>query len=224
MNNFCWITLLATDNFCGGVKMLNDSLKKVNTKYPLYVIATNNLSQESFDFLDNEKIPYKVFPYISFFCDGERNMRYWADLVDQRENVWWNCTMAKNYIFLFNQYQKVCFVDADVEFVKNCDHYFDYPTPASFDIRWADGIHGSMILVEPNLEDFFTCMNIACDIGIVNDEMVWYRWKPYFKQMTDHIFPIEDYYGTGDMELNPEATEYRLKHWDGFEKPWFKNP
>ncbi len=223
-NNYAWVTLLATDNFCGGVKMLNDSLKKVNSPYPLWVIATNNLAQSSFDFLEQENISYKIFPYVSFFCDGDRNLKYWGDTVNQRHNTWWNCTLSKNYMFLFTEFEKVIFVDADVEFIENCDNYFEYPIPATFDIQWSEGMHGGLILIKPNIEDFFKCMEIGCEPGVVNDEMVWLRWFPDFKQYPDHFFPYEDYRCRDDALYHPEdVPHYKLNHWDGPKKPWFTN-
>ena len=178
------------------------------------------MAQSSFDFLEEENIPYRIFPYTSFFCDGDRNMKYWAGQVDQRENVWWNCTLSKNYMFLFTEYDKICFVDADVEFLENCDNYFDYPTPATFNIQWTEGMHGGMILITPNVEDYFKCMEIGCEPGIVNDEMVWWKWNPTFKEHPEHFFPAEDYCCSDDHIYNLQPN-CKFIHWDGFDKPWF---
>ena len=215
---YCWVTLLGTDNFCGGVKMLRDSLQRVKSKYPLYVIATNNLSQSSFDFLEQENIPYRVFPYISFFCEGDRN-NIWDTSQEQQENCWWNCTFSKIYAFLFTEFEKIIFVDADLEFISNCDNYFDFPIPAAFCSPYSEGMRGGTMLLEPGEKYFFECLNIGSQQGVVNDEVIWWKWFPEFKQKPEHHFPEEDWCCTG--ELGTGFTQ-KLIHWDGFEKPWFK--
>ena len=217
MKKYAWITLLATDNFLPGVIMLNNSLKKVNTEYPLYVIATNNLAQKTFDALEKENILYKVYPYISFFCDGNRNLDFWKDVVDQRENVWWNCTFSKIYMFLFTEFEKICFVDADVEFLKNCDNYFSYPTPAAFCYPYSDGMPGGTMVITPSEKDFFKCLQIGSKLGIVNDEMIWYEWYPNFKNEPDHILPSEDFNYENNVD---NLNTAKLIHYDGQAKPW----
>lgn len=211
--NYAWVTLLATDNFIQGVILLNNSLKKVKTKYPLLVIATNNLKKETFLLLEKEGISYKVFPYISFFCDGDRNMRFWAGKVDQTENVWWNCTFSKIYMFLFTDFEKVCFLDADIEMIKNCDYYFNFPTPAAFCYPNSVGMAGGTIVITPNVNSYLQCLSIGGQEGIVNDEMLWYEWYPNFINEKDHMLPYEDF-------CHNELNTHRLLHYDGQNKPW----
>lgn len=210
---YAWVTLLATDNFIQGAILLNNSLKKVNTKYPLFVIATNNLKKETLMLLEEENIPYRIFPYLSFFCDGDRNMKYWEGKVDQTENVWWNCTFSKIYMFLFTEFEKICFLDADIELIKNCDNYFDFPAPAAFCYPNSEGMAGGTIIVEPNIESYLQCLSIGVQEGVVNDEMIWHRWYPNFIYEKNHILPYEDFCGD-------DINKCKLIHYDGPNKPW----
>jgi hypothetical protein len=45
MNNYSYITLLSDDSYIFGVILLQESMKKVNTKYPLEVLVTPNVSR-----------------------------------------------------------------------------------------------------------------------------------------------------------------------------------
>ena len=218
LGNYIWVTLLATDNFVQGVLNLNNSLKNVQSKYNLIVIATNNLSEDTFNILKQEQIQYRVFPYVSFFCNEGRNRKYWTNPEDGNRNTWWDCTLAKNYMFLFTEYDKVCYLDADLEFLENCDEYFDFPTPSAFAAPHSEGMNGGVILIRPNIDHYFQCMNIAMQFGIINDEMVWWKWKPKFKtEMLNHHFPICDMYVASSGE-----DKRKILHHDGFDKPWLK--
>jgi glycogenin glucosyltransferase len=218
---YTWTTLLATDNFVDGVIMLNNSLKKVQSKYDLLVMATNNLSQVTFDKLNNENIQYKLVPYLSFFATSSRNLPLWGhNIIDPREGTWWDCTLSKINMFLLTEYDRVCFLDADLEFLENCDHYFEYPTPSGYAFRWTEGMHGSIILIQPNIEDFLKCLSIGLRDGIVNDEMVWWYWNPSFKAQQNHHFPIDDIFL--NLENIPRVDNRKILHHDGFDKPWLK--
>lgn len=211
-NKFAWLTLLATDNFLPGVIILNNSLKKVNSKYPLIIITTNNLAKDTFNKLEEENIQYRVFPYVSFFCTGDRNAKFWGNNFN-KENVWWDCTLAKNYMFLFLEYDKVCFLDADITILNNCDDYFAYPVPAAFTDEHTDGMRGGVILVNPSIKDYLKCMEIGVKEGVVNDEMVWCKWQPDFRdKMLDHHFP--------QWDLSENNKFRKVFHDDGFNKAW----
>lgn len=52
MSKYCWTTLLGTDDFVWGVIGLDLSLKKVESDYPLIVMAINSLKDETFKLMD----------------------------------------------------------------------------------------------------------------------------------------------------------------------------
>jgi len=45
MNNYRYITLLSDDSYIFGVILLQESLKRVDSQYPLEVIVTPNVSK-----------------------------------------------------------------------------------------------------------------------------------------------------------------------------------
>lgn len=211
-NNYAWVTLVATDNFAQGAIILAKSLKKVKSKYPLYIIATNNLSPTSFALFEENNIPYRVFPYMSFYCNGERNQNYYKDIVDQNKNARWNCTICKLYMFLFSDFDKVCYLDADIEFIQNCDYYFNYPHFSAFKPPISEEIvpWGGTIVIEPNEHDFIRGLKISSQLGVVNDEMIWDLMHPQFKYDSRYYLPFEDF-------------SVKFHHHDGPIKPWMEN-
>jgi len=45
MKNYSYISLLTNDSYAYGIALLVESMKKVDTKYPLKVLVTNNVSK-----------------------------------------------------------------------------------------------------------------------------------------------------------------------------------
>lgn len=52
MGNYAYTTLLATDDYVYGVIGLLFSLQEVQSKYPLHIIVTNNISDYTLSLLD----------------------------------------------------------------------------------------------------------------------------------------------------------------------------
>ena len=47
--NYAFVTVLTTDDYLIGVLSLNESLKRVNSKYPFIVVVNNNVKQETIE-------------------------------------------------------------------------------------------------------------------------------------------------------------------------------
>ena len=60
MNNYRYITLLSDDSYIFGVILLQESLKKVNTQYPLEVLVTSNVSKPVLNILEQLNLTYYV--------------------------------------------------------------------------------------------------------------------------------------------------------------------
>lgn len=105
--NYTWVTLLATDDYVSGVIGLNYSLLKVKSKYPLLVLAVDTLKKSTFQLLETENIKYIKVPFLKYN--------------KKQDNHNYNLTINKFYIFSLTQYKKVCYLDADVIVIKNCD-------------------------------------------------------------------------------------------------------
>lgn len=115
-----YVTLLSTDDYVIGSLCLAASLKKVKTKYPLLVLCSKNVSEETVDLLKRRGIRCKVLTHnVSI---GEINTG-----VFER----WNYTFDKLQVFDLIEYKKVVFLDSDMYVVKNMDHLFEKPHMSS---------------------------------------------------------------------------------------------
>lgn len=109
--NFAWCSLLATDQYLGGIIGLNYSLQKVKTKYPFFVMVTENLTQNTLSILDQENIPYKKIKLNNYKKKSDSHN--------------YQVTLNKFYFLGYEEYNKICFIDADVVFLKNIDKIFN---------------------------------------------------------------------------------------------------
>ena len=127
-----YVTLLSSDTYFWGVVCLHKSLQFVQSKYPLEVMITDNVSNEIIDNLNKLGINYRIFPYREF--------------MNSTSNI--PGTINKFYIYEFKEYDKVCFLDGDCLVKKNIDSIFFYSTPGL--VSSDDFIYGGMFLVNPN--------------------------------------------------------------------------
>lgn len=139
---YCYVSLLYSDDFTLGIIGLNYSLQKTNPKYPFLVLVTDNVSKKSLKMLDEDNIAYKRIKNYFFIND--------------KINSYFSSTLNKFQIFDL-QYKKICFLDADIIIRKNIDNFFSYP---SFSAEYLENnkknpIKGGVLIFElPFLYDF----------------------------------------------------------------------
>lgn len=116
MKKYAFITLLSSNNYLNAVLTLNESLKLVNSKFPLIVAVTQNLDDVIFDTLNRNNIYYKKIPQL--ILKSEKSYI--------KKSIY--NTNSKFYIFAnFYEWDKLVYIDADSLFFKNADELFDYP-------------------------------------------------------------------------------------------------
>ena len=58
--NYSYVSLLTNDSYSYGIVLLVESMKKVNTKYPLHVLITDNVSNAVLELLNQlENVTYE---------------------------------------------------------------------------------------------------------------------------------------------------------------------
>ena len=145
MNAYC--SLLASDNYLKCIYGLYYSYLQTQSKYPMIILATDNLSPITFLLLDNLKIPYLKIPYMEF----------------QQGNKF-KCTFNKFFVWQLEQFEKILFLDADIIFVDNIDEYFNTMQ-----------IHhdcGPMFLLKPNNQIYLDLISDFYRNNFVTDEEV----------------------------------------------------
>lgn len=108
MNKYSYVTVVTNNFYLQGALYLHYSLKKVNSKYPLLILITDNFKINKM-LLNN--INYKIVPYYHFPQ---------KDSIPRYED-----TINKFHIYDLIEYDKLLFLDSDLFILKNIDDIFE---------------------------------------------------------------------------------------------------
>lgn len=157
-----YVTLATTKNYLRGAHFLQESLKKVNSVYPLIVLITDNLEQD--DYIQSFD-SYKIVPYLE---------------LEQFQYVRYKDTINKFYIFTLIEYEKILFLDADIFIFDNIDFLFDKFNQYNFlssvytPIRVKENFLplGSCLFLTPNMHLFNQVLSSLDNQYAIDDEFI----------------------------------------------------
>lgn len=225
--SYAYITLLTDDSYFNGVLMLNDSLKQVQSKYPLYcMVAKEKVSYEIIRLLKKAQIPIINVENIEFPQFTQYNLEKrpeWA-------MMWQNCC-TKFQLWTLQQFDKIVYIDADICVLQNIDDLFNYSHLSACVDGEAqhlsiDGhFNSGLFICEPNIEEYYQLLNFCNNYNFENKNQIgdqdilndfFGNWpneiekhiSPYYNMLAPHI---EDY--------NDLLNNGRCLHFVG-QKPW----
>ena len=132
-----FVTLfMSAPHYIYGVIAMAHSLRKTNTKHKIVCMITPDLTEYQ-DILSIVYDDIEVVPYIKcqtdFLATKKQNDIY---------KDWKNISYTKWQCLSLTQYNKICFLDADLIIQKNIDHLFDLPAPAGrFGNNWDSAVN-----------------------------------------------------------------------------------
>lgn len=149
--HYSYVTLLSSDNFVLGVIVLHLSLRSVKAKFPLFVLCSENISNSSLRLLEKYNIPHRQLSEHIRVNKQEINT---ADGYDH-----WNYTFDKLYIWTMTEFEKVVYLDSDMQVIRNIDFLFEKPhMSAVIADQWnepgLDKLNSGLIVIKPNLDEF----------------------------------------------------------------------
>lgn len=172
-----FVTLLSSDDYLKPVLILNTNLKQLNSKYPLLVMVTDNITQNTINYLQKENILYTIVPQIEY---SEQ-----IKIHDAGKSVL--NTASKLNIFDLKQYDKIVYFDADCIFLSNIDDLFNYPDGAMYD-NWGYGMGFSALFVCcPNYHYSKYYITLIKNYNIWDGQLLGELWFPYRTNKDYHI-------------------------------------
>ncbi len=230
MEKKAYITVLSNDSYLLGVLCLNKCLHSVNSKYPLYVLVTDDVSKESENILNINQIK----------TIRKNHIPLPIDIINKNNSMQksrWNYTFDKLIIFELTYFEKLVFIDSDIYVRKNIDELFDMPDmSAVIDKHYGPNITpryikltSGVMVIEPKLgrmqrfqEIIETILNKRDAIGdqdiLQEYDTEWNNKKElHMKNKYNVFFPYLEYY------IN--CQEYTLDgistiHFIYIKKPW----
>ncbi len=223
-----YVTVLTNKNYLLGVLILADSLDKILSKYPLYVLVPKNLS--------NGVKKYLLKKNINIIT-----MNNFSDDVIQRNNNldYWKETLFKLKVFNLIRFSKIVFLDADMIILKNIDYLFNYPhmsAVAAGQILHQDWnrLNSGLMVIEPSKEEY---EGIIKNIDAVYDECIakgqgfgdqdvinaFFKNWPVQKELhLDEGYNVMLGYA-GYINKKDHDYDIYVYHFTGAEKPWNKS-
>lgn len=239
MKNYSYISLLTNDFYTYGVALLVESMKRVNTQYPLHVLITNNVSEAAREMVRQLGVTFEIVDTISVTDEiNEYNKTINAPLAATWKDCW-----TKYRIFDLTQFDKIVFLDADIMVLKNLDHLFDLPHMTSaldgeYFGLWKGWPHFNtgVLVIEPNHELFEDILNFCRSYPrdkfpnyvLADQEMLNLYYKDWPEQKELHLNKYYDVFAPYvlDNQVEELDKECYFIHYVG-RKPWkfwVKNP
>ena len=211
--NYSYVTLLTEDTYTYGVILLIQSMKKVNTKYPLHVLVTEDVSTPVLEIFDQLKITYSLVDKIKI----PNSIHEYNCSINPRTAGIWEYCYTKFHIFNQTQFDKIIFLDADIMLQKNIDHLFDCPhMTAALDGEyyniWPDWPHfnSGCIVIEPSNTLYNNILKFASEYDerpgyiVADQEILNFYFKEWPDQQELHL---NKYYNIFAPYINPKDEE-----------------
>lgn len=232
MKNYSYVTYLTDDTYAYGVCLLVESMSRVNTKYPLHVLITDEVSPPTVELLRQLNVTYELVDVIPTPEDiYQHNLNYESATAATWRNCW-----TQFRVFNLTQFDKIVFLDADVMVLQNLDHLFEKPhMTAALDGEyfglWQGWPHfntGCMV-IKPSRQEYENIIKFANslkvdelpDYIIANQEVLnfYYKdWPQYQHLHLDKYYNIFAPYSL-DSQLDDLKENTKFVHYVG-RKPW----
>ena len=112
-----YFTSISSDNYMPGVLVLDYNLKKLNSKYPLSVLVSKNVTN---------KVRKKLISKNIKILEVEESLNeFMPTNANQSKFKHWSSTLDKLLLFKFTQYDKIVFLDSDLLIYENLDFLFE---------------------------------------------------------------------------------------------------
>ena len=232
MKNYSYVTLLTNDSYVCGVALLVQSMKEVDTKYPLHALIIDEVSAAAREILDQLHVTYEVVDTIETPAGiYKHNLEYDAGTASTWRNCW-----TKLRIFDQVQFDKIVFLDADVMVTKNLDHLFEKPHLTSaldgeyFDL-WQGWPHlnAGCIVIEPSHKEFQNLLDFANSLTpdnipeyiIADQEIINLYYKDWPDKPELHLGKYYDIFApyVQEEQLDDLKENTYFVHYVG-RKPW----
>ena len=164
MSKYTYVTLLTNNTYVRGVLLLKESLRRVESQYPLLCLITEDVAPEIVEVLDKAGIEHKLINKI----ETPNNIMQNNLKLNERQALIWKYVLTKFQIFNLEEYEKIIFLDADLLINKNVDHCFKMPhmtaaVDGEYNNLWPTDPHFNtgFFVIEPNKKIYSDLVSFA---------------------------------------------------------------
>lgn len=177
MKNYAYVTYLGTNDYLIGTLALINELKSVESKYPIYVLVSSNLNEESIKLIKQNGA--KVLETSEVEIPVEIKKRN-----EKLGYSRWNFTFEKLQVFNLDQFDKIIMLDSDMLVKRNIDKLFEKPSLSAVcagdkypkNIDWK-GLNSGIVVIKPNKKEFLRLVELI-DVDTPGDQDVIQKGNP----------------------------------------------
>ncbi|CAH0018294.1 unnamed protein product [Clonostachys rhizophaga] len=213
-----YATLLLSDSYLPGALVLAHSLRDAGTTKKLVVLVTlDTVSAESITQL---KTVYDHVLPVPRICNEKPANLYLMNRADLHS------AFTKINLWKQTQFSKVVYIDADVVAYRAPDELFDIAEPfaAAPDIGWPDLFNSGVMVLTPNLGDFYAMLAMA-ERGISFDGADQGLLNMHFKDNYHRLSFAYNVTPSAHYQYIPAYRHFQssinMVHFIGPNKPWF---
>lgn len=220
-----YITIVSSEDYLEGVRILYYSMQKVKSAYPLYVLLSESIAHLR-PKVEKWGLPVLVAKDISL-----------GEFEAKNDRQYWNNTFFKLRIFELTQFEKLVYLDNDIILLKNLDHLFSCEHITAVQggklvYHWEDMSSGLMVL-RPSVEEFHGLIDvipIVCkrkieeNCGFGDQDILSYYYKNVHQVWPEEHRLDETYYGMvrciHELAVHYGYRNMKVVHFSGEKKPW----
>lgn len=218
-----FLTCLNSDKYLYGLLMLNQSFRKNNNGYDLYVLCTEEINQKYGKILEEEKM--KLILANDIEIDQSISKRLYDGNLSH-----WIKTFFKLNIFKLTQFDKIIYLDSDMLILNSLDELFEKETISAVDDAdfmilddFDEGLNSGLMVLNPSVDIYNKLIDIIPIVGtkrrVFGDQNVIQEiYNNFHGDISKHLsikynacFYLLDRYSN---------KKFNVIHFMGAKKPW----
>lgn len=222
-----YMTYLGTEDYLIGVLALNASLKKMNSRYPLYVLLNKKIVSNVKSKLIRENI--NIIEINKDFTIPSKIVKNNCKLGYEQ----WNNTFQKLYIFGMTRFDKIVFLDSDLFIKQNIDELFNENNLAAVvagksypgNEKWKELNSGVMVITPRTNEDkklLSLIGSISNKEGLGDQDIIQAAYPSWSDQKLelDECYNVLSGYEAYYIDNICPYKKIKIVHYAGHIKPW----
>lgn len=227
--NYAYVGVLTTESYLLGTLATAECLKNVESKYPFYVLITDNISDKTEKLLND----------FSIKTIRKKSIEIPSKIIEKNSKgvfSHWSYTFDKLSIFELTQFDKIVYLDSDIYIRKNIDCLFEKGHMATTpnrkfgpNITPPPELISGLLVIEPQKDIFNSFLNILSTISekreSVGDQDILQEYYTDWKDKPElHLdlkynafFTYLDYY---THYCNYSVNDIYVFHFLLANKPW----
>ena len=217
-----WVLLLTNDIYIYGVITTVKALKRTNTKYPISIVITPNLSEATLNILRDLGLNIIVKETIK---PKDDSIAVSVTELIGLDQPGYHAALTKFEMYNLTQFDKIVYTDTDVWIRDNVDELFEYPNGSAMqDVNGAlQNFCSGLLVIEPNKKTYDDLMNFFYNDYKSRDNLIHDQdvLQQFFKDWINHPeLIIPNTYGIWSSRYEPEK-DYNCKIVHMIDKkPW----